>query len=282
MRVLHAAARTLPAWYRHQLSGHGAALAFYGLFAVAPVLLVVSVVGTHLLGADAARAQLSEQLRLWMTPDVAATVEQMLVRAARARTGLAVGVAGAVVMIYGGMRALFQLQATMDLIWARPTAVASGWWGFVRGRLLAVGSVALCALLVIVSMLASMVAQESTAHHLGQLPGAWIVRSASAEISTFFSMFVLAVIVYRTLSPAATAWRDVVFGGLLTAALFVFGKQVMEWYLREIAITSVFGAAGALVAFMLYAYYSAQVLLLGAQFTYLLGCNGGAHKETVG
>lgn len=266
---------TLVEWQRDNGSRQGAALAFYGLFACAPLLLVASVVLGAVFGEQAARDELATQLTVLTTEEVARTVLRLVELSAQGGRDVTAGALGVITLLVGMFRGLFHLQATLNLIWGVRANRKGPFWAVVRRHVLAFGSAMLTGLLLLSSIVASMVLRSIALHATGGPPRHWIVIRLSEDLGTGLLSMLFVAVVFKTLSDARLQWRDVLVGAAVSAGLFVVGKHGIAWYLREVGAASTFGAAGAVVAVLIYAYYMAQVVLFGAEFTFVLARNLG-------
>ena len=269
MIVLQLLWETFLEWQEDAATRQGAALAFYGLFACAPLLLMASAVLGAVLGEQAAEKELAVQLEFLMTPELAATVQGLVHNAGRG-SEWAAGTVGLLTLLYGGARGMFHLQATLNLIWGvranrQGTVLVVVW-----RHLLAFGSVLLCGLLLLASVVGTVVLHSFAERAAERLPQSWALLRASQELGTFLLVLLLISVIFKTLSDARVRWRDVLLGAAASAALFLIGKQGMAIYLREVGAGSTFGAAGAVIAVLMYAYYSAQVVLFGAEVTFVV------------
>lgn len=253
---------------RDRASSMGAALAYYTMLSVAPtVLIVVSVVGL-VFGEEAARGEVVEQLRQLMGDNGANAVEALLERANRPASGIVGTVGGLLAMIIGATTVFSELQASLDRVWQAPEQPkAKGIMGFVRTRLLSLSLVLSFGFLILVSLLASAALaalQRWWLPVLGEF--AWVARYA--DFATSFLMITAAfALIYKAMPRVHIDWRDVWIGAVLTALLFTVGKTLIGAYLGTSGVTSPFGAAASLVAFVVWVYWSTQIFLFGAELT---------------
>lgn len=263
-------AETFREWKDDRATLQGAALAFYALFAIAPLLVVATAVLGALFGNDFAEQRLGGELQSLLTPEITATVLALVRDSAAPGKGFAAGSLGVIASLYAAARGFIHLQATLNQVWGVRAIRKPGLLHLVRRKLLAFASVALCGVLVLASIVATValhvVAQQATAL---VDPGVFVLRS-SEEISAFLLVSVLLMVVYKTLPDVRIQWRDVVLGAAVSAMLFVFGKHAVTTYLRTVGSRSPFGAASAITAVLLYTQYMAQVLLFGAEFTFVV------------
>jgi membrane protein len=260
---------TFREWRDDRATLQGAALAFYALFSTAPLLLVATAVLGRIFGQEAAEQRLAEELVALTNAEVAAAVQALVADAGRGRSGFAAGAVGVAMSLYGASRGFFHLQATLNQIWGVRTVRGPGVLEIVRHKLLAFASVALCGTLLLASTGVSIgfhVAARQAAQHLSL--GFRMLRMGE-ELSTYGFVVLLLMVVYKTLPDVRIRWRDVLVGAAVSAALFVLGKHLVSFYLRHVTVASSFGAASALAGLMIYFQYMAQVLLFGAEFTFV-------------
>ena len=270
MNVIRLLYETLDEWQQDNASRQGAALAFYGLFACAPLVLFATIVLGALFGEQTARDELEAQLAVLTTHEVADTVLRLVELSARAPTDWTASAVGALTLLFGAFRGLLHLQATLNLIWGVRADRRGTFAHVVRRHLLALGSTLLTGVLLVSSIAVTMVLRSVANHAAGGLPRHWVLLRLSEDLGTGLLSMMLIAIVFKTLSDARLQWRDVLVGAAVSAGLLVLGKHGMAWYLRLIVQASAFGAAGAVVGVLIYAYYMAQVVLFGAEFTYVL------------
>jgi membrane protein len=266
--------RAFVAWLDHEPARRGAALAFYSLVSMAPLLLVVLAIGSLVWGKQALRGELDGQLR-GLFGDATASAVQSMVQNVTLTEGGGMGLLiGVLVTLFGATTVLAELQASVDELWFRHgqqgVAADAPWYGLVRARLRALAMIGGLAFLLLVSMaLSAMLAvvQAAWSAWLGDsswaTATAWLQQLASLLLTT--AVFAL---VYRVLPRQRLRRMDMWVGALVTALLFAVGKSLIGWYLATTAGASVYGAAAALVLVMLWVYWSAQVFLLGAAFTW--------------
>jgi membrane protein len=259
------ARRAVGAWSADYASSMGAALSYYALFSIAPLLLIVIGVAGFFFGADAARGELFAQVSGLIGADGARAVEGLVANARKPESGILAMVTGTVLLIMGASTVFGELQNALDRIWRAPQvaqggAGVKGWWMLIRTRLASFGMILAIAFLLMVSLVLSAVVSAL---------GDWWGLHFIDWLLSFALMTVLFAAIYKTIPRVRIAWRDVWVGAAVTAALVAVGKVLIGLYIGKSSIASVFGAAGSLVVLMVWVYYSAQVFLLGAEFTRL-------------
>lgn len=246
----------------------GAALAYYTLFSLAPLLLIVVSVAGLVWGGDAVRGELVDQLRGLLGPAGAETVEGMLKTVSWPVGGWLNTLVGLALMLVGATTMLAELQDALDTIWRVPTRPVQGWLNWLRARMLSFGLILGLSFLLLVSLLLDAVMGAAQTWWRPWF-GSWL--GIAAAVNTIFSQgLVVAVfaLIFKWMPRARIAWRDVLLGALVTAGLFALGRYAIGTYLQRSGVASGFGAAASVVALLAWVYFSAQILLLGAEFTW--------------
>lgn len=253
-------------WLEHRASSKGAALAFYTLFSLAPILVLVIAIAGLFYGKEAAQGELFFQLRGLLGSQGAEAIQLILSGATNETQGLIATVVAGALLLFGATSVFAELKGSLDEIWQLPPAPGSGVWDTVRTRLLSFGMVLVLAFLLLVSLVVSaalaLLEKKMGAYwqHAAQLLTLLNHAISFIVISTLFG------VIYKMLPRVKLSWRDVVIGALGTAALFTLGKYAIGAYIGNSGVTDSFGAAGSLIAVLLWVYYSAQIFFLGAEF----------------
>ena len=246
----------------------GAALAYYTVFSLAPLLMIAIGIAGWIFGDKAARGEIVGPIESTVGHSAARLIEDMLNQARHTSGGVIATVFGFVIALFGASGVFIQLQDSFNTIWKIPTIREQGWVWMVRQRalsfVLVLGTGLLLLGLVIVS------ATLSALHGLwppAGSPGGFYLWQGVNTLVAFFLIALLFAVLYRVVPDAEVAWRDVWLGAIVASLLFSVGKYFIGLYLGFSSTTSAFGAAGSLVAILFWVYYSSQVLLLGAAFT---------------
>jgi membrane protein len=261
--------RSLASWFRDEASSMGAAIAFYTLFSLTPILLIVIWIASAFISPDAVQSHVFMQMRMLLGDTGAAAVRTLLVTAKYGgKNGWSTAV-GVVTLLIGATSVFAELQNSLNRIWHTPSPQGSqGLWHVVRGRLLSFGLVLGIGFLLLVSLIVSA-ALESIGSWLGTLISEWHRLAVGLDIALGFAVATgLFAMIFKYVPREQVTWGDVWVGALVTAALFTIGKLVIVVYLGRVAFSSAYGAAGSFLVLMLWVYYSAQIFLLGAEFTY--------------
>lgn len=253
-------------WINHNASRTGAALAFYTVFSLAPILLLSIAIAGLFFGEQAARGEIFEQIRGLIGPSGAAAVQSVVQNASESGAGALSTVFSVLTVIVGATTALVELKAGLDKIWEVPPEQRQGFWFFIRTRLLSVGVILALAFLLLVSLVISAgltgLEKLSRGEHFLNLLAAWLnIVLGFALVTALFGT------IYKVLPSVRIAWRDVMVGAIVTAALFSAGKYVIGVYIGNSGLGSTYGAAGSIILLLVWVYYSAQIFLFGAEFT---------------
>ncbi len=254
-------------WVDDNASSMGAAIAYYTMLSLAPLLLIVITVAGLIFGEEAARGALFGQLAELVGDNGAQAIQAILSSSSNLSGGIVSILIGFVTLFIGATTVFAELQSDLDRIWKVPER-RGGVQGFIRKRLLSFGVILGVGFLLIVSLVAS-----ATITAIGTLWSQWLLGTETmlqllnfgvgfAVITALFAM------IYKLLPSVPIAWNDVWVGAAVTSLMFSIGKFLIGLYLGRAAISSSFGAAGTLVVVIVWVYYSAQIFLYGAEFTY--------------
>lgn len=260
--------KAFQAWSDDYAPSMGAAISYYTMFSLAPLLLIVIAVAGYLFGEAAVQGEIVAQLSGLMGPDAAGAVQALLAHANKPGRGLAAGVIGTAVLVVGATTVFAELQSALDRIWHVPRAAKrGGMLGTLWARVLSFGLILGLAFLMIVSLLVSA-ALAALGSWVGALLPGWelLLQGLNLAVS-FVIMTLLFAMIYKFMPTTRIAWRDVWVGAAVTSLLFQLGKTLIALYLGRSGVTEAFAAAGSLVAVLAWVYYAAQIFLLGAEFT---------------
>ncbi len=257
----------------------GAAISFYTVFSIAPLLVIVIGVAGLVFDQARARAQIVAQIRDLVGDSGSRAIQGLLESAADpTKSGLA-ALIGVGALLLGATSVFAELQSALDRVWHVPPAKQSGLWQLARTRLLSFGLILGIGFLLAVSLLLSA-ALTAIGTWWGPVFGGWGVTLRIINAVFGFAMVtVLFAVIYRFLPRISIGWRDVGVGAVVTAVLFEVGKELIGAYLGKSGVTSAFGAAASLAVLMLWVYYSAQVFLLGAEFTWVYAHEFGSRRN---
>lgn len=262
------AQRSLNGWIDDGASSMGAAIAFYTLLSMAPLLLIVLTIAGFFFGDEAARGALEQQLAQLVGPDGAQAIQGILGNAGDRASGLVSLLVGLLTLFIGATTVFAELQTDIDRIWKVQAPRGAGLLRYLRQRLMSFGVILGVGFLLMVSLVISAIIAA-----LGNLWEQWLVGTEILlQLLNFalgFAMITaLFALIYKLLPSLRIAWSDVWVGAAVTSLLFGIGKFLIGLYIGKAAIASSFGAAGTLVVVIVWVYFSSQIFLLGAEFTY--------------
>jgi membrane protein len=272
----------LRAWWDDDALRLGASLAYYTLFALAPILLVATAVAGIVFGAEAVRGEIVGQLDDLVGPEGALAVQSLLEGASHRRAGILATALGGITFVVAATGAFLELQAALNTIWRVTPNPRANIRGFLLDRVRSFGLVVAIGFLLMVSLAvtAALAALNAwLARRSPSIPLAWSGVNALASLAVSTALFAL---LYRFLPDVRLRWRDVTTGAFVTAVLFTIGQQLIGLYLGQSGVASSYGAAGSVMILLLWVYYSCQILLLGAEFTrvYAQRQGGNARAES--
>ena len=255
------------AWIEDRAPSMGAALAFYTAFSLAPLLVIVIAVAGMIYGVDAARGAVVGEFSDLLGPVGAEALEKLLIAAAVEGGGVGATILGFALLFIGATTVLVELEDDLDRIWEAPPRQESGLTALVRARVLSFGLILGIGFLLLVSLLVGS-GLAALAHYWRFSvtdAGLVFVLDFSVTVAAFTIVFAM---LFKWLPHVEIAWADVWAGGLVTAVLFNVGRLAIGFYLGNSAIASTYAAAGSFVVMLLWLYYSAQIFLFGAEFTW--------------
>jgi len=278
--VLTICVKSVSAWFDHNASSLGAALAYYTLFSVAPILIIAVAIAGYVFGAASAQTQVMAQLQ-GLIGDAGATAIGNLVSNAHYsdKKGLAAAV-GVITLMIGATSVFGELQNALDRVWqTAPKEKPVGWWRFARTRVLSIGMVFGVGFLLLVSLVASA-ALAAFGGWLGVfLPQLQIVLPILDVTLSLVMTILLFAMIYKYVPRERIPWSDVWIGSTVTAMLFTVGKSLIGIYIGKSSFNSAYGAAGSLIVLLVWIYYSAQIFLLGAEFTRVFAYEHGSRAS---
>ena len=251
-------------WNNDQAARLGAALAFYAILSIGPVLLIVISVAGVAFGNDHTRGYLLQQIQHLVGTDGARAIGDILEHSSSPRKSLMATAVGLVTLLVSASGFFAQLQAAMNAVWNVPKA-QSNVMDFVNKRLLSFGMILGICLLLLFSLVISAGVAAITAMFGGTLPA--LALSLGNTVISFGVTTLLFAMIFKVLPDVHIRWQDVWAGAAFTALLFSIGKTLIGLYLGRSAMSSTYGAAGSLIVLLVWIYYSSQVFLLGAEFT---------------
>jgi membrane protein len=255
----------------------GAALAYYAIFSLAPLLLIVIGVAGLVWGREAVQGQLVSQLQGLVGTEGGQAIQTMIANAGKHGKGVLATIVGVVTILFGATGVFVSLQTSLDRVWDVQPKPGSGIWGFVRTRILSFGMVLGIGFLLLVSLVVTTAVSAIGTWATSLLPAAKVAMEGVTFVVSLALITLLFAMIFKVLPDVKIAWRDVGIGAAVTALLFTLGKFLIGFYLAKSGVASTYGAAGSLVIVLLWIYYSSQILFLGAEFTQVYASHYGSN-----
>ncbi|RJP76933.1 MAG: YihY/virulence factor BrkB family protein [Candidatus Zixiibacteriota bacterium] len=267
-------------WSADKASTWAAALAYYTIFSLAPLLIIAIAVAGLFFGEEAASGEILHQMDQLIGPQGARAIQDLIQNARQPGAGIIAAVIGFAVLFWVASNLFSSMRTALNYIWEIAPRPGSGIWWFIRDRLISFGMVLSIGFVLMVSMLLSATI-AAMGNYLGRLlnipPAALTVINF---VVSFLVVTLLVAMIFRYLPAARVRWSDLWLGAGLTAILFTIGKTLIGFYLGQSATASTYGAAGSLVVLLIWVYYSTQILFFGAEFTQVYAQRYGAGIPT--
>ncbi|HEY4372336.1 MAG TPA: YihY/virulence factor BrkB family protein [Burkholderiales bacterium] len=271
--------QAVTAWIGDYAPSMGAAIAYYTVFSIAPLLLIVIAIGGAVFGREAVQGQIVHELTALVGESGATAIQGLLESASNPAHGILATVISIAVLAVGATTVFSELQSALDRIWRVPVPPKqNGVLKLLRTRLLSFGLILGLGFLLLVSLVVSAALAALGKWSSGLIPGWESVLQMANTVVGFGLTTVLFAMIYKIMPRASIAWADVWIGAGVTAALFEVGKVLIGLYIGKSSITSGLAAAGSLLVLLVWVYYSAQIFLLGAEFTWVFAHHHGSHK----
>jgi len=254
----------------------GAALAYYTIFSLAPLLLIVTAIAGLVWGREAVQGQLVGQMQGIVGPQGGQAIQTMVANAGKQGGGVLATILGLVTILFGATGVFVQLQSALDRVWNVQPKPGAGIWSFVRTRMISFGMILGIGFLLLVSLVLTAAVAAAGKWATGLLPGGETLVNILTFAVSFALITLLFAMIYKVLPDVEIGWRDVWIGAAVTALLFTIGKFLIGLYLAHSTVASTYGAAGSLVVLLLWIYYSSQILFLGAEFTQVYATRYGS------
>jgi membrane protein len=266
-------------WSKDNALTLGAALAYYTVFSMAPLLVLVIAIAGLVFGRADAQGQIVSQVQGTLGASGAELIQSMIERASEPKSGVIATVISLATMLFGASGVFGALQGSLNQIWGAHTVRRTGFRGQLERRVLSFSMILVIGFLLLVSL--ALTAVLSGLH--GAIDAYFTIPSEALSLANFTLSFAIVTalfaMIFKILPDARIEWRDVWLGAAVTALLFTIGKSLIGIYLGRAGVTSVYGAAGSLVLVLLWVYYSSQLLFLGAEFTEVYSRRYGSRKQ---
>lgn len=254
-------------WQDDKASLLAAALAYYTVFSITPLLVIAIAIAGAVFGQDTARSEIIQQINGLVGEQGAQAIETALANANQPQLSNIASIISIVLLLVGASGVFAQLQQALNTVWDVKAKPNGGIWQFIHKRLLSFGMVLAIGFLLLVSLILSAILSGVGKLEINLLPGLtplWQLLNFAISFSLISLLFAL---IYKYLPDVKIRWKDVWVGAVITALLFTLGKFVIGLYLGRGSLGSAYGAAGSLIVFLAWVFYSAQILLFGAEFT---------------
>ena len=273
--------QTFSEWLEDKAPQLGAALAYYTVFSLAPLILVLLAIIGWIFQNDPAGAwkKVTEQMSYFLDKSAVDVVQNIAQQAAQPTKGLLATMIGILLALFGASGVFGQLQDALNTIWGVKAKPGAGILGFLRLRFLSFAMVGGVCFLLLVSLTLQSVLKGFSHYVQAVLPGGIVIAMAVYWIFDLAVVILLFAIIFKFLPDAKIQWRDVWIGAIMTAIFFAIGKWALGLYLGSGSAASAYGAASSLITLLLWVYYSSQILLFGAEFTQVYACQAGRGVE---
>ncbi|MBV8376095.1 MAG: YihY/virulence factor BrkB family protein [Verrucomicrobia bacterium] len=266
-------------WVNDKCPQTGAALSYFTVFSLAPLMLILFAFFGLFFGSEHARDKIIEQLQYLIDPSGIKVIKDIAASTSKPQSSIVATILGIIVGVFGASGVFGQLQDALNTIWGVKAKPGAGLWAFIRARFLSFAMVAGVCFLLLVSLTLETILKALSAYLQNLLPGGHILVLALFFFFDIGVVILLFAMIFRFLPDIKIDWRDVWVGASLTALLFVLGKFILGLYLGSGAAGSAYGAASSLVTLLLWIYYSGQILLFGAEFTQVYANMYGSRIE---
>ena len=273
--------QTFNEWLQDKAPQLGAALAYYTVFSLAPLVLVLLAIIGFVFRDDPAGAwsKMTQQMGYFLDPSAVQVVQDIAQKASQPGKSALATVIGIALALFGASAVFGQLQDALNTIWGVKAKPAQGIWGFLRSRFLSFAMVAGVCFLLLVSLAIEALLKGFSHYIQSVLPGGIVIALSVYLIFDFAVVVLLFALIFKSLPDVKIQWRDVWIGAVMTAILFGIGKWLLGFYLGSGAAASAYGAASSLITLLLWVYYSSQILLFGAEFTQVYAARAGREFE---
>jgi membrane protein len=254
-------------WQDDQAGRLAASLAYYTLMSLAPLVVLAIAIAGLMFGQKAVEGQIVGQIKSLVGQSGAVVIQEIIRRAHQPRAGILAGTLGFLFLLVGASGVFSELKDALNMVWGVPQATGGGVRGFLKRRLLPFAMTVGVGFLLLISLVLNAVLDASVKYLNSLLPVApWLLRMANFVLS-FAVITLLFAIIYDILPDVKIPWSDVWIGAATTSLLFTMGKTLIGFYLGTASVGSAYGAAGSLIVFLVWLYYSSQILYFGAEFT---------------
>jgi len=271
--------QTASSWSEINAPRLGASLAFYTLLSIAPLLVVCVGIAGLIFGAKAAQEQIAYQIGNVVGWQNAETLQKLLANASKPAAGITATVVGFLTLLFGASGVFGELRDSMNAVWGVKGTSGTGLMGMIKYRFVSFAMVLGIGFLLLVSLVLSAAIAAAGKFLQGRMPIPESVLHIVSMVVTFIAVTILFALLYKFVPDVHIEWRDVAIGAAVTSLLFSIGKFLIAIYLGKAGVASTYGAAGSLVVFIIWVYYSAQIVFMGAEFTHVFAERHGSRAE---
>ena len=273
--------QTFQEWLQDKAPQLGAALAYYTVFSLAPLILVLLAIIGFLFRDDPAGAwnKITQQMSYFLDPSALQVVQNIAQKASQPGKSVTATIIGVALALFGASGVFGQLQDALNTIWGVKAKPGTGIWGFLRARFLSFAMVAGICFLLLVSLAIEALLKGFSHYVQSVVPGGIVIALTVYLVFDFVVVVLLFAMIFKFLPDVKIQWRDVWIGAVMTAIFFGIGKWALGLYLSSGAAGSAYGAASSLITLLLWVYYSSQILLFGAEFTQVYADRAGRRVE---
>jgi membrane protein len=264
-------------WSRHQDSRQGAALAYYSVFSIGPLIVIAIAIAGFVFGREAVTGQVALSIKDMLGDTGAKAVQAMLVDASRPKEGLLATSLGIGALLFAAIGVVVQLKDALNIVWEIKETPGSGLWYYIRSYVLSFAGVLSVGFLLLVSLLVTT-ALAAMGKYAAPYIQEWVFHLISILVS-FCVITLLFAMMFKWLPDATIDWYDVWLGAIITAALFEIGKSAIGFYIGKQGLESTYGAAASIVVVLIWVYYSSQIILMGAEVTHAFAKHKGSIKK---
>jgi membrane protein len=264
-------------WSSHKDARQGAALAYYSVFSLGPIIVIAIAIAGLLFGHDAVTSQVMSSIREMLGDTGAKAVEAMLAGASRPTAGILATVLGVGTLLLAGVGVVVQLKDALNVVWEVEESKDTGLWHFARNYLLSLAAVLALGFLLLVSLLVSAGLAAAGKYAATYFPEG--VLQVTSIVISFVVVMALFAMMFKWLPDVSVGWRDIWLGAFLTALFFEIGKAAIGFYIGKQGLESTYGAAASIVVVLIWVYYTSQIILMGAEITHSYAQQNGSLKR---
>jgi membrane protein len=264
-------------WSSHKDSRQGAALAYYSIFSLGPIILIAIAVAGFFFGGEAVSGQVADSIKDMLGDTGAKAVQAMLADAGRPREGLLATLLGAGTLLFAAIGVVVQLKDALNTVWEVGELPGQGVWHFIRSYVVSIAAVLALGFLLLMSLVVTAALAafgKFAAPHLQE----WILHFVSIMVSLSVISLLFAMM-FKWLPDAEVDWYDVWLGAIVTAVLFEIGKAAIGFYIGKQGLDSTYGAAASIIVVLIWVYYTSQIILMGAEVTRAFAMHRGSIKR---